>query len=95
MFEIGSILILATFSLTLFRAIRGPNIFDRVVAVNSSGTLAVLLISIYGFLMNRPDFLDLAIIYGLLNVIGTISILKFFQYGNLGQDELNETKKSK
>jgi multicomponent Na+:H+ antiporter subunit F len=42
------------------------------------------LLAVIGFLTGRPDFLDLAIVYGLLNVIGTIAVLKFFQYGNLG-----------
>ena len=95
MFEIGSILILITFAFTLYRAIQGPDMFDRIVAINSSGTLAVLLISIYGFLMNRPDFLDLAIIYGFLNVVGTIAILKFFRYGNLGFEESNSKERKK
>ncbi len=38
----------------------------------------------FGFLTGRPEFLDLAIVYGLLNVIGTIAVLKFFRHGNLG-----------
>jgi multicomponent Na+:H+ antiporter subunit F len=48
------------------------------------GTLALLLLAVIGFLTGRPEFLDLAIVYGLLNVIGTIAVLKYFQYGNLG-----------
>ncbi len=44
----------------------------------------MLLLAAVGFLTERPEFLDIAIIYGLLNVIGTIAVLKFFQHGDLG-----------
>tara|TARA_B100000575_G_C22564866_1_gene358510 strand:+ start:45 stop:338 length:294 start_codon:yes stop_codon:yes gene_type:complete len=84
MFEIATTCLLVTLSASIIRAWLGPTIFDRAQAVNSAGTIAVLLIASYGFLSNRPDFLDLAIIYGLLNVVGTISILKFFRFGDLG-----------
>ena len=66
------------------RALLGPTVFDRTQAVNTSGTLAMLLLAAVGFLTGRPEFLDIAIIYGLLNVIGTIAVLKFFQHGDLG-----------
>ena len=48
------------------------------------GTVAMLLLAVIGFLNGRPEFLDLAIVYGLLNVVGTIAVLKFFRYGDLG-----------
>jgi multicomponent Na+:H+ antiporter subunit F len=44
----------------------------------------MLLLAVLGFLNGRPEFLDLAIVYGLLNVIGTIAVLKFFHHGDLG-----------
>ena len=86
MFELATICLLFTLAASLFRAIKGPTIFDRAQAVNTAGTIAVLLIAAYGFLSGRPDFLDLAIIYGLLNIVGTIAILKFFRFGDLGDD---------
>ena len=58
--------------------------FDRAQAANSVGTVAMLLLAVIGFLTGRPEFLDLAIVYGLLNVVGTIAVLKFFRYGDLG-----------
>ena len=51
---------------------------------NSVGTVAMLLLAVMGFLNGRPEFLDIAIVYGLLNVVGTIAVLKFFRYGDLG-----------
>ena len=63
----------------------GPSVFDRVQAANTVGTCAMVLLAVIGFLNGRPDFLDLAMVYGLLNVIGTIAVLKFFRYGGLGE----------
>ncbi len=44
------------------------------------GTKTVLLIAVYGFLMGRPDFLDIAMVYALINFISVIAILRFFEY---------------
>jgi multicomponent Na+:H+ antiporter subunit F len=84
MFAAAALGLLVALALTLVRAALGPTVFDRVQAANTVGTLAVLLLSVHGFLTGRPEFLDLAITYGLLNVLGTIAVLKFFQYGDLG-----------
>jgi multicomponent Na+:H+ antiporter subunit F len=83
-FAAAIIALLVTIGLALARAILGPTVFDRLIAANSLGTTAVLLLSAIGFLTGRPEFLDLAIVYGLLNVVGTIAVLKFFRYGSLG-----------
>lgn len=85
MFSAAVLALLTTVVLALARAIRGPTVFDRLLATNTTGTVAVLLLSTIGFHNGRPDFLDLAIVYGLLNVVGTIAVLKFFRYGNLGE----------
>ena len=85
MFAAAVLALLATLALALARAVRGPTVFDRLLATNTAGTVAVLLLSTIGFLNGRPDFLDLAIVYGLLNVVGTIAVLKFFRYGSLGE----------
>jgi multicomponent Na+:H+ antiporter subunit F len=84
MFAAGALGLLVALALTLARAALGPTVFDRLQAGNTVGTLAVLLLAVMGFLTGRPEFLDLALTYGLLNVVGTIAVLKFFQYGDLG-----------
>ncbi|MBI1989057.1 MAG: pH regulation protein F [Betaproteobacteria bacterium] len=84
MFSAAAAALLISLALALVRAFLGPTVFDRAQAANSVGTLALLLLAVLGFLTDRPEFLDLAIVYGLLNVIGTIAVLKYFQYGNLG-----------
>lgn len=67
-------------SLTLLRALMGPTLYDQVLAVNSFGTKTVLLLGVLGFFMGRPDFLDLAILYALINFVATIAVLKFVRY---------------
>ena len=70
-------------ALTVSRAILGPTVFDRVLGANSIGTGAILLLATVGFLTGRPEFLDIGITYALLNLIGTLAVLKFFRYGDL------------
>lgn len=84
MFAAASLAVLVTLALVLVRAALGPTVFDRVQAANTVGTCALMLLALFGFLTGRPEFLDLAIVYGLLNVIGTIAVLKYFRYGGLG-----------
>jgi multicomponent Na+:H+ antiporter subunit F len=84
MFATASVAVLITLTLVLVRAALGPTVFDRVQAANTVGTCALMLLALIGFLTGRPEFLDLAIVYGLLNVIGTIAVLKYFRYGGLG-----------
>ena len=64
--------------LALIRAILGPTVYDRVLAVNMIGTKTVLLLSVISFLFGRPDFLDLALAYALINFIGVLAVLEFF-----------------
>ncbi len=80
----ATLALLLTMGLALARALLGPSIYDRVLAVNSFGTKTVLLIAVFGFLTGRPDFLDIALVYALINFIGTIAVLKFLKYGDLG-----------
>lgn len=87
MFTVAAIAILISLGLVIVRVLKGPTIFDRVIAGNSIGTLSVLLLAVIGYVFGRPDFIDLAITYALLNVIGTIAVLKFFRYGDLGAGE--------
>ena len=79
--------VLVAMGMALTRAGRGPTIYDRILSVNTFGTTTVLFIAVLGFLNGRPDFLDLGLLYALLNFIGTIALLKFFKYGNLGEED--------
>ena len=89
MFVAAMLGVLVTMVLALVRALKGPTAYDRVLAVNMFGTKTVLLIAVIGFLTRRPDFLDLGLVYVLINFIGTIAILKFVQI--TGMDEEAQT----
>jgi len=78
MFAAALVAVLVSLGLAMVRAILGPTMFDRVLAANSTGTLAVLTLALIGFVAGRPDFLDIAILYTLLNLIGTIAVLRYF-----------------
>jgi multicomponent Na+:H+ antiporter subunit F len=86
MFFVTAAAIIIGMALALSRAVLGPTIYDRILAINAHGTKTVLLIAVIGFLTGRPDFLDLALVYALINFIGTLAALKFFKYGRLGDE---------
>jgi multicomponent Na+:H+ antiporter subunit F len=90
MFTVAALAILASLALAVTRAVKGPTVFDRVLAANAVGTLAILLLAVFGFLTGRPEFLDLGLTYGLLNLIGTLAVLKFFRHGDLAYDSDEE-----
>ena len=74
--------------MSMIRALLGPTVFDRILALNSFGTKTVLLIAVLGFLTDRPDFLDIAMVYALMNFIGTIAVMKYTRFGDLaGMDD--------
>ena len=79
MYYLVSIAILVTMALALARAVLGPSVYDRVLAVNMFCTKTTLLLSVIAFLYGRPDFLDLALTYALINFIGVLAVLEFFQ----------------
>ncbi|MEE9396397.1 MAG: monovalent cation/H+ antiporter complex subunit F [Methylococcales bacterium] len=78
-FTVAAFAVLLSMSLAVIRALRGPTVFDIILAVNSIGTKTVLLIAIMGFLNGRPDFLDLGLVYTMINFIGTIAVLRFIE----------------
>ena len=69
--------------IALIRVVLGPTAFDRVLAVNSIGTMIILGVALHGFIMERPEFIDIAILYAILNFIGTFAVLKLFSTGKL------------
>lgn len=84
MFAVAAVGILVSMGLALARALLGPTVYDRVLAVNTFGTKTVLLILVIGYVTDRPDWVDLSLVYAIINFTGTIAVLKFFQYGDLG-----------
>ena len=65
--------------LALYRAVFGPTVFDRIVGAGFVGTKTVVLLVLIGFIYKRVDmFVDLALVYSILNFIGTLIVSKYF-----------------
>ena len=79
--------VIITMLLALVRAFRGPTTFDRILAANTMGTATILVIALSGFVTGRPDWLDLAMLYALVNFGGTIAVLKFVHFKDLAHGE--------
>jgi multicomponent Na+:H+ antiporter subunit F len=79
----AAIAVLLVMALVLVRALLGPTVYDRILAVNMFGTKTVLLIALMAFISGRLDVLDIALAYALINFIGVVAVLRFFEYGDL------------
>ena len=84
MFAAAALAILATMAVALGRAVAGPTLYDRILALNVFGTKTVLMIAVLGFLTARPEFLDIGLVYALINFVGVVAVLKLVAYGRLG-----------
>ncbi len=87
MFVFAATGVLVTMLLALARAVLGPSVYDRILAVNMIGTKTMILIAVAGFLGGRPEWLDLALLYGLISFIAVLAVLRFSKYGDLGSDD--------
>jgi multicomponent Na+:H+ antiporter subunit F len=83
MFTAAGAAVLIAILLFLMRALLGPTAFDRILAVNAIGTKTVVFVALLGFMAGRPDFLDIALLYALINFIATLAVLKFVEYRHL------------
>ncbi len=78
--------ILVTMFLALIRTFLGPSEYDRMLAANSFGTKTVLLIALGGYALSWNSFLDVALLYALVNFVGTIAVMRFFEYRNAPEE---------
>ncbi len=81
---------LSVMALALARALKADTVYDRILGVNMFGTKTALFIALMGFLSGRPDFLDIAIVYALINFIGMIAVLRFFEYTDTNDSQNSE-----
>lgn len=86
MFLVAMIAVVITMGLKLLRAALGPTVYDRILSLNGFGTQTVLLIGVSGFYFGRPEWLDLALVYALINYSGTLAVLRYSKYGSLAMD---------
>ncbi|MGB6230918.1 MAG: monovalent cation/H+ antiporter complex subunit F [Litorimonas sp.] len=82
----ATLFLIVAMVLMLTRLIGGPTLYDRLLALNSFGTKTVLFLCVFCFIIDRPDGIDIALLYALMNFIATIAVLKFFSYQGLGVD---------
>ena len=85
----SAFLLIVSMGLMLGRLIGGPTLYDRLLAVNSFGTKTVLFLCVFCFIIGRPDGVDIALLYALMNFIGTIAVLKYFNYQALDVGLMN------
>jgi len=83
MWAVAAAGLLVAMLMAMARALLGPTVYDRVLALNTIGTKTVLLLAVIGFLTGRPDWVDLSLVYALINFVGTIAVLKFVEFGDL------------
>lgn len=95
MYAAAATAILVTMGLALARALLGPTVYDRILAVNMFGTKTVLLIAVFAFLSGRTDILDIALVYALINFIAVVAVLRLVELGYLFtvSDSENEEEK--
>lgn len=79
--------ILVVMLIALARALAGPTIYDRILAVNMFGTKTVLLVSVLSVMAGRGDMVDIALIYALINFIGMTAMLRFVEYVGVENQE--------
>ena len=91
MYTVATLAILVTMALALARAVLGPTVFDRILAVNTIATKTTILIALLGFLTGRPDFLDIALAYALINFIGTIAVTRFVRFQKYGRIDATDS----
>jgi multicomponent Na+:H+ antiporter subunit F len=77
------IAVLVTMVLALIRAFEGPSAYDRMLAANLFGTKTVLLIALGGYALSWESFLDIALLYALVNFVSTIAVMRFFEYSGM------------
>ncbi len=87
MYAVAAAAVLICMAIALIRAALGPTVFDRILAVNTFGTLTVLLICVWNFLDGRPEFLDLALVYALINFIGTIAVTRYVRHSHFADSD--------
>jgi len=82
---VTTMLVFVTMLMALVRALKGPTIYDRIVAVNVFGTKTVLVVALISLLKGHSDLVDVALVYALINFIAIVAVLKLVAMGDLGK----------
>lgn len=82
---ITAMAIFATMAMALVRALKGPTVYDRIVAVNVFGTKTVLVIALITYVTGHADLIDVALVYALINFITVVTVLKLVKMRDLAR----------
>ena len=82
-FEAFIWVILVSTSLVLYRIIKGPSTYDRMLGINVIGTKTIVILVLIGYVFERPYFFDIALLYAILNFIATVVIAKYLERGRI------------
>jgi len=82
---VGILLIVNAF-LCLYRAARGPTVPDRILAINIVGTKTLVVLVLIAYIFDQPMYLDIALVYGLLNFIVTVVAARYMETGKIKGD---------
>lgn len=93
MWEVLVIFISISMLMLLVRTVIGPTTFDRILAANIFSTNVVILIAVIAFADDEKDYIDIALVYALLNFVATIGYLRFFKYGSFKGDFAKDKNK--
>lgn len=77
--------VFTTMALALFRALKGPTIYDRILAVNVFGTKTVLVVALITYVTGHADLIDVALVYALINFIAIVTVLKLVKTRDLAR----------
>jgi len=84
--------VFTTMALALTRALKGPTIYDRIVAVNVFGTKTVLVVALITYLTGHADLIDVALVYALINFIAIVTVLKLVKTRDLASSDAGESR---
>jgi multicomponent Na+:H+ antiporter subunit F len=70
-----------TIFLCLYRVVIGPGVENRLIAVNTIGTTTIIILVLIGLIYGRPIFLDIAIVYAMINFIATLAVARYLKEG--------------
>lgn len=80
---VAGLAIAFTIFLALYRAVFGPGVFNQAVAMNVIGTKVIVLLIVIGYIFERPVFVDIALLYAVLNFIATLIMAKYLERGEI------------
>ena len=93
MFALLFAVIVVVMGMMLVLAARGPGLFNRLLAINTFGTLTVLLLVLLGATFDQHNLMDIALLYVLVNFVGAVTVLRFFEGRRLPVEEQRHAAK--